>query len=372
MTPRQRILATLNHEPPDRTPTDGWFHPEVIEALKQHYQTDDWSVVLDGLGIEGWVDLSPYVVPAGSGEEVLSQFGHASGRPARWLDERSYEDVWGVRFRTSEDGRYREWRSGPLEDAQTAADVERFGILREFTIREPDDYAEQVTKLKGDGQFVFANVENPFRRLWNLRGYENALMDYVANVEVLEAVYDALYTLYTDMARRIARAGVDMMRVIGDFAMQDRIIMGPELWRRFDKPRLAELNAAARAVSPELILFVHSDGRLTDLVDDLIEIGFTVINPIQPECMDPIEVKKRWGDRIALYGCISIQRTLPFGSAGDVRREVETLIRQCGYDGGLVLQPSNVIQPDTTIENILACYHTARDFDVRSLGGRPG
>ncbi len=104
----------------------------------------------------------------------------------------------------------------------------------------------------------------------------------------------------------------------------------------------------------------------------LVEIGFDVINPIQPECMDPIEIKRRWGERITLHGCISIQRTLPFGSVDDVRREVETLIRQCGYNGGLVLLPSNNIQPDTPIENVLACYHTARDFDVRTLDGRPG
>ncbi len=372
MTPRERILAALNHEPPDRTPTDGWFHPEVVESLKQHYQTDDWSVILDGLGIEGWVDLSPQLVPTDPDKQIVPQFGSASGEPARWLDERTFEDVWGACFRMGDDGRYREWLSGPLEDAQTVADIERFEILTAVEISEPDDYARQVAASKANEMFVFANLENPFRRLWNLRGYQNALMDYLANVDVLEAVYDSLYALYTEMALRMARADVDMIRVVGDIAMQDRIIMGPDLWRRFDKPRMAELIAAARAVKPDLVLFIHSDGKLTDLMDDLIEIGFNVINPIQPECMDPVEVKQRWGDRITLHGCISIQRTLPFGSADDVRREVDALIRQCGYNGGLVLLPSNNIQPDTSIENILACYHTARDFDVRALGGRPG
>jgi len=97
----------------------------------------------------------------------------------------------------------------------------------------------------------------------------------------------------------------------------------------------------------------------------LVEIGISVLNPIQPECMEPAEVKRRWGDRITLHGCISLQRTLPFGSPDDVRREVEDLIRTCGMDGGLILMPSNVIQPDTSVENIIACYHAARDFDLR-------
>lgn len=240
-------------------------------------------------------------------------------------------------------------------------------MLQTASIVEPEGYARQVAELKQQELFVTADLENPFRRLWNLRGYENALMDYAADQEILEAVYDPLYELYTDLALRMTRADVDMIKIVGDIAMQDRVIMGPERWRQFDKPRMAGLIDACRQVRPDLDFFFHSDGKLTNLVDDMIEIGITVLNPIQPECMDPMEVKRRWGDRITLHGCISIQRTLPFGSADDVRREVEELIRECGASGGLVLMPSNVIQPDTPVENIIACYHTARDLDVRSL-----
>ena len=110
--------------------------------------------------------------------------------------------------------------------------------------------------------------------------------------------------------------------------------------------------------------------RVVDQTDGLLQ--WVVINPLQPECMDPVDVKRRWGDRIALHGGISLQRTLPYGTPDEVREEVETLIRTCGYNGGLVVFPSNVIQPDTPMENIIACFHAARDFDVASLGGRPG
>jgi uroporphyrinogen decarboxylase len=75
-------------------------------------------------------------------------------------------------------------------------------------------------------------------------------------------------------------------------------------------------------------------------------------------------VKRRWGDRLTIHGCISIQQTLPFGTVDEVRREIETLITECGHDGGLVLMPSNNVQPDTPVENIIACYHTARDVKV--------
>lgn len=350
LTPRERILTTLNHERPDRIPTDGWFHPEVVATLKGHFQTADWSIVLQALGIEGWADLSPII-----GHYPFTQ---------RLLDEQTYEDPWGVRFRLGEGGRYQEWLSGPLQSAETAADVAAYRFPVPGDVRDPDHYAAQIATLKRAGQFVSGSLENPFKRFWHLRGYENALMDYLANRELLEAIYDKLFALATETAVRITRAGADMVKVIGDVAMQDRIIMGPGPWRAVDKPRFARLVAACRVINPNIRFFFHSDGRLTDLLDDLIEIGFSVINPIQPECMDPVEVKRRWGRHITLHGCISLQRTLPFGSVADVRNEVETLIRACGQDGGLVLMPSNVIQPDTPVENIVACYHAVRDFDL--------
>ncbi len=362
MNPRQRILAALAHETPDRTPTDGWFHAEVIDSLKRHYQTDDWDVVLDQLGIVGWKELSPYLVSPDTPSVDVSKPGHNSGEPATWIDERTYDDVWGCRFRMGTDGRYREWIAGPLQTAETLAEFEKFRMLTVDEIREPDDYAGQVARLKAEDNVVYTNLENPFRRLWNLRGMDNALMDYAANVELLDAIYDSLYELYTEMALRMTRAGVDMIRIVGDIAMQDRVMMGPDAWRRHDKPQVAKLIAACRKVNPELEFFFHSDGMLTDLMDDLVEVGYTVINPIQPECMDPVEVKRRWGERITMHGCISIQQTLPFGSVDDVRGEVENLVRQCGHDGGLILMPSNNIQPDTPIENIIACYHAARDL----------
>ena len=385
MAARQRILAALNHEPPDRTPTDGWFHPEVMAKLKQHFGTDDRPTVLKALGIEGWASLTPAlhfgafeeaatlgfgIDESPSDEQRMKQAWDEAAnqhQKAIWLDENTYEDAWGIRWGLGEAGRYVEWLSGPLDSVNTPVEALAFPFPDADEIREPDDYASCVAKQKGQDNYVACELENPFKRYWHLRGYENALMDYVADQEILEAVYDRLFALGTDMAVRSARAGVDMVKFIGDVSMQDRMIMSPELWRKFDKPRFAAAVDAIRKIKPDIDLFFHSDGKLTDIVADLIEIGFNVINPIQPECMDPTEIKKQFGDRITLHGCISLQQTLPFGTVADVRNEVETLIRQCGYNGGLVAMPSNVIQPDTPVENVVACFHTARDLEVAGL-----
>jgi len=372
MTPRERIRAALSHEIPDRTPTDGWFHPEIQDRLKEYFHTDDWGEVLRELGIEGWAGCGLSIAFPEFEKKATERPG--TGRrwgKGIWLDERTYEDAWGVRHRIGEGDWYEEWISGPLVEARTPEDVEKADIPGPDRIVEPENYKEKVESLKKQELFVRAGIPNPYKRAWLLRGMENVLADYLINRDLLEALYDRLYALYGEMAKRMAAAGVDMITVTGDIAMQDRIVMGPDAWREVDKPRLARLIEECRAVSPDVFFFIHSDGDVTDLMDDIVEIGFNVINPVQPECMDPVEVKKRYGDRITIHGGVSIQKTLPFGSPDEVRREVEDLIRTCGYNGGLVVFPSNVIQPDTPVENVVACFHAARDFDVASLGGRP-
>ena len=372
MTPRERILAALNREVPDRTPTTGWFHDEVQKMLKAHYRTDRWDDVLRELGIEGWAGCAPRLEFPDYEARTTERPGPEPGQRAVWLDARTYEDAWGVRHRIGEGGWYQEWVDGPLTGAQTVADIERCPLPGVDQIRDPEDYAARVAQLKAEELFVSGGLSNPYKTAWELRGMDNVLADYLLNRDMLETLYDRLYALYGEMARRMARAGVDMITITGDIAMQDRIIMGPDTWRAVDKPRMAGLIADCREINPDVFFYIHSDGNVMDLMDDFVEIGFNVINPLQPECMDPVEVKRRWGDRITLHGGISLQRTLPFGTVDEVREEVEALIRTCGYNGGLVVFPSNVIQPDTSVENIIACFHAARDFDVAGLGGRPG
>mgnify|MGYP005632715377 FL=1 len=372
MTPRERINAALRRQLPDRTPTDGWFHAEVIRMLKEHYGTDDWDVVLAELGVEGWAGCGIGLQFPEWEARCTSRPGTTDGQRAVWIDADTHEDGWGVRHRIGAGGWYEEWIDGPLVRAETVADIEACPLPTIDNIHEPDDYAERVAALKADEQFVSGGIPNPYKMAWMLRGMDNILADYLINRDMLEALYDKLYALYTEIAVRMTRGGVDMITITGDIAMQDRIIMGPDTWRAVDRPRTQALIDACRAVNPDILLYIHSDGDVTDLMQDFVDMGFDVVNPLQPECVDPADIKRKWGDKIALHGGVSLQRTLPFGTVEDVRNEVETLIRECGYDGGLVVFPSNVIQPDTPVENIIACYHAARDFDLSTLGGRPG
>jgi len=151
------------------------------------------------------------------------------------------------------------------------------------------------------------------------------------------------------------------VQIVGDIAMQDRLMMAPDTWRRFDRPRLNAMIEVVRAAVPDVRIGMHSDGKVTDIVPDLIAAGIEILNPIQPECMDPLDVKRQWGDRLVLHGCVSIQRTIPFGSPADVKREIHELIDGCGRDGGLIIGPSNVLMKEFPLDNIIAMYEAVTE-----------
>ncbi len=362
MTPRERILMTMAHQRPDRVPTVYAARGEVDRALMAYYGVDSTAEVCKILGADGWGSVGLYIRHYGwDAKPKQAKEGDWPGAGVQyyWHDDRTFEDEWGVVWRIGEDGKYIRWVSGPL---QTLTDPDDYPFPTADDLVDDPQLAEKVREQKRQGLFVSAGVTQPYKLAWMLRGMEQWLMDYLLNPQFVNKLYDKIYSLWTEIGRRCVEAGVDMFRVGGDIAMQDRIIMGADTWRQFDKPRLAAMFAQLRSINPDLHIFLHSDGNLMEIMDDLIEVGFDVIDPIQPECMDPIEVKRRWGDRITLHGCGSLQRVLPFGTTEDVRNHVIELIDKCGYNGGLVLRVSNVIGFDVPIENVVTFFETARDY----------
>ncbi|MBN1352745.1 hypothetical protein JXJ21_25375 [candidate division KSB1 bacterium] len=362
MTHRQRIFATLNHQRPDRIPAVLAARPEVDRDLMHHFGVHSINEVHHILGTDGWagvgigIDFSDFEKKVNG--ELTGDCPYAD-HAYIFHDESTFEDAWGVVRRKGRDGKYVEWISGPLVHA---ADPDDYDFPQIDRLIPDAQLSQRVQQLKSEDNFVASGVTMPFKTAWELRGMENLLADYLLNPAFVEKLYDKIYALYGEILLRTTVAGVDMIGIGGDIAMQDRLIMGPALWRQIDKPRLRNLIARCKAVNPDVHVKIHSDGNLWEIMDDLIEIGFDVIDPIQPECMNPVEVKQLFGDLIVLHGCGSVQRTLPFGTVDDVRNEVIQLIEKCGYNGGLVLRASNAISFDTPVENVLAFFETARDY----------
>ena len=131
------------------------------------------------------------------------------------------------------------------------------------------------------------------------------------------------------------------------------------LWRKLLKPRYAKLFAAFREKRPDIQLAYHSCGNCEQILDDMIEIGLNVLNPIQPLSMDPAMIKRRYGKRLTLFGAIDVQQLLPFGTPSEVRSAVRDAKAVLGEGGGYILSPAHHIQSDTSLENIRAFYEEA-------------
>ena len=152
---------------------------------------------------------------------------------------------------------------------------------------------------------------------------------------------------------------MDIIITGDDVATQHGLMMSAQTWRTFLKPRQAATIDVVRKANPDSYVFYHSDGDVESLIPELIEIGIDILNPVQPDCMDPAEIKRKYGDRLSFWGTVSVQHTMPFGTPDDVRAEVAERIKTVGYNGGLILAPAHVLGPETTWENIVAFFEAA-------------
>ena len=371
MNPRERMTATLNHRKPERVPIFLGWRPEVFEEALKYYNVDSNEEVMKILD----ADMSRTVAPK---TEWINYDGRTNGTlggiyewmgPVVLLDERTFEDHWGAVQRVGKDGKYMEWVSGPFADSD---DLDSFDWPGDKVIVDDPELPAKVEAFKKEGYWVVGSPgAHPFKRAWHMRGFENFLCDYIANPSFVEALYDRILEHVIPMCRRSAEIGVDMLDFWGDVAMQDRMIVPPDRWRELDKPAWKRIIDETRKVKPDMRFFFHSDGNLTPIVDDIIEVGFDIVNPMQPECVNPAKMKATWGDRVTLDGGGSVQRTLPKGTVQDVRREVDFLMKTCAYDGGYIFRASNSVSFDCPIENVVTFYEMARDYDMSTLVGPP-
>ena len=363
-----RVLESMAHRMPDRIPSIIDARTEVKDALTRYYRVGSFQEVLDILDAE-----EMYRFPSDRLVKIdFPDFEHKAeqidgpwmggGQSYIRMDERTFQDAWGVVRRIGSDGKFVEWVSGPL---MSVSDIEEYDFPGVDRIQPDPHLEDKIRSRKSQGLFVRALVSQPYKSAWLLRGMENLLMDYILNQPFVEHLYDKIYALHGEILRIYTAAGADLVGFDGDIATQDSIVMGPELWRVVDKPRLAAVVRSCLEINPDVHVFIHSDGNIREILPDLIEIGFDVIDPIQPECMHPEEIKEEFGDRITLHRCGSLQRTLPFGTPEDCRREAIRLVERCGVGGGLVLGASNTVSFDVPVENIAAWYEGVRDYEMQ-------
>ena len=203
-----------------------------------------------------------------------------------------------------------------------------------------------------------------FETAWGLRGFEALLMDMLENPEQAACLLDRVAELSFANYEFLAECGVDIVMLGDDVGMQDRMMISPKMWRAWFKPRYSDLIVRIKTANPETLIFYHSDGVIDPIIPDLIEVGVEILNPIQPECMDPVALKKQYGDSLAFWGTIGTQTTMPFGTPAEIRETVKSRIETVGVGGGLLLAPTHKIEPDVVWENVLAFFDAVEEFGV--------
>lgn len=359
MTPRERVLTAVAHREPDRVPADGFFRPEVWTRLYRHFGTTDDEDIRRHLGldivragIEPGHEFRARSRPSGA---TVSGLGSGSQQWAIPRGEAIYEDEIGTWKYLPEGGDYFSYVKHPLEDAGSPDGY----VFPDPTAEERYEDVTAVVAAWRSQYPILVEQTNFFKSAWELRGFERLLMDLYDDPVFVDRLLDRVFEFKVEESVQLARRGVDIISFAGDVAAQQGMMMNPAIWRRFFKPRLQGVIQAVRMEVPETRFFFHSDGDVSDIVPDIAEIGFDILDPVQPECMDPAWVKRTAGDRLTLHATISAQQTLPYGTPEDVRREVRERFETCGAGGGLILAPNNVVQDDVSTENLLALYDEA-------------
>ncbi len=359
MTKRERFLAFATFEPVDRIPRHASFIPELGERVAAKAGTQDLAGHFD-MDLPGGGGLTP---PPGFKYPDYAGYhpGKTHGRDGFTIDGN------GCGHQQGGFHHFTEYLS-PLRNAERFEELEGYPLVSNAGWSDAA-LVRGVQEAKAKGLAANLWIGHMYENAWQVRGYEPFLEDLLLRREWAELLLDRFCDNNRRAAIAAARAGCDYISTGDDVANQNALMFAPDLWRAVMKPRWAKVIAAARAIKPDLHVWYHSDGNISAILDDLVEIGITILNPVQPECMDPLAIRKRFGQRLAFDGCVGTQTTFPFGTPDDMRRVVRGLAADLRAErGGLMLSPTHVLEPEVPIANIEAFFEACDRASAERCG----
>jgi uroporphyrinogen decarboxylase len=326
MTAKERLTRALTHQPVDRLPTQVNYTAAMGARLAAHYH------------------VSPGELPARLGNHLMRvDLCHT---PTLSADGRAAFDWWGAGHDTSEEGYY--IRVHPLAESKN---------LDRFPWPDPHapglmDCARDVIAKFGQQYFITPNLGFIlFERAWSLRGFEQLFVDMGEDPGFVADLLDRITAIQLGLIERYLELGVDGGYFGDDYGAQNNLLFSPAAWRRLIKPRLAKLFAPFRERGLPVIL--HSDGQIQKILPDLVEIGLTTLNPVQPEVLDHAWLWENFGGKLSFYGGVSTQTVLPNGSPEQVRDAAAACRRALAPNGtGLLLAPSHRMMADIPLQNV--------------------
>jgi uroporphyrinogen decarboxylase len=373
LTSRQRVILALDHQEPDRVPVALGGGPYgVVDAL--------YFKLLD------YMDLGEPVAPFRSGHNISymdDRLLERLGVDTRYVwpgasPSSPIQEVEGTD--TFLDGYGQVWKralpyyypaQGILAGAPRLEQIDE--IVRWPDVDDPrwtagvEGHARSLREA-GEHYIVGRMVAShgPFQTACDLRGTENFLVDMAENPGYAQHLLERIGDTMVGLIQGYLQAGgkyFDMLELPGDdYAGNTNLVISPRMFRTYIKPILKRMVNTVKDFRPDLKVMLHSDGVISKLLPDLVEIGVDVVHPLEPlPAMDLADIKARFGDRLAFLGGIDISHAMP-GTVEDVQTEARLRISQLAAGGGYILAPANHLQADIPPENVVALFTAAHEY----------
>ncbi|OPZ25833.1 MAG: methylcobalamin:coenzyme M methyltransferase [Lentisphaerae bacterium ADurb.BinA184] len=361
MNSRERVFLALAHRPADRIPSDFWATPTVVRTLEAALHKP-YAQFLDDCGVDfRYIEGPAYIgppLPPGTDIWGVGRTAVAAGAAGR---AESYSDVV----------------KPPLSDAATPGDVGAYDHWPNPDLFDYSTIGRQCDQAaRGDRVVVFMgdrlNRIAQLKPAMYLRGPENIFLDLAVRPEMAHAILGRIREFYLAYLERILAAAAGRIAIVltgDDFGAQNGLLLSPGMWREFLRPGFADYVSLIK--SRGAVAMHHTCGAVADIVPDLIAGGLDVLQSLQPEArgMSLASLKKRFGRRLCFHGGVSIQKTMPYGSRDDIRREVRAIANTVGQDGGYIFCTSHNIQADTPIDNVMALMEAYLEFGTTPQPG---
>jgi uroporphyrinogen decarboxylase len=347
MTEKERVKTQIHFQKPDRLPWQIGYTSELGAILMDVLGLEEEKHVVLGKNIFTFNKLDDFL------GNHLAFLRNRAVDSLRDVGNLVFRDEWNVLWDRSIDRDI----GTPVNCILEHMNLEALGVPDPL---DPDRFAhfEPIIHAHEDRYLLAKFSYSLFERAWALRGMENLMMDMVQNPSFVHELLDLITDFNLTLIEHMGRYNLDGIYFGDDWGYQRGMLMSPDMWRTFIKPRIQRMYDKTHELGWDV--FIHSCGNISEILDDLVEIGLNVFNPFQPEVIDVEAVIERYAGRLAFYGGISIQKTLPFGSTDEVRQEVEHRMGLSRRYGGYIVSPSHDMPPDIPVDNVLAMVETLK------------